>query len=103
MNAITETESMACRDRCQFIDSLWRGDGRIVSYDIEVPGRFTYVGFALRVFSLIKRGETTRHNLALETGVEMQVIAKLLIRMKRDGTIIESPGSNGRRLLRAVS
>jgi|TARA_R110001632_G_scaffold105782_3_gene215325 hypothetical protein len=93
-----------CRNRCQLIDSLLRGDGKIISYEVDVSKlKKSYVGFAAKVLSIIRDGGATRNEIKDATNVEFQVIEKVVKKLKRDKTIKETPGADNRRMLQVIN
>ena len=103
MITFQEDAERACMERCQLIDSLLRGDGKIASYDVDISKyKKSYVGFANRVYGIIKSGDTTRHEIKDLTNTELQVVTKTVNQLKSDGVVTEHPSTNGRRLLRVV-
>tara|TARA_B110000858_G_C17682897_1_gene417459 strand:+ start:480 stop:818 length:339 start_codon:yes stop_codon:yes gene_type:complete len=93
-----------CRNRCQLIDSLLRGDGKIASYDIDVSKlKRSYVGLASKVLGVIRDGGATRDDIKGITKVEFQVIDKIVKQMKKDNTIEEVSGKDSRRILKVLS
>tara|TARA_R110000744_G_scaffold202274_1_gene321232 strand:- start:133 stop:447 length:315 start_codon:yes stop_codon:yes gene_type:complete len=92
-----------CRDRCQLIDSLLRGDGKIISYEVDVSQlKKSYVGFAAKVLNIIRKGGATRNEIKDATNVEFQVIEKVVKKLKSDKTIKETPGVDNRRMLQVI-
>jgi len=103
MVTFQEHSDRACRNRCQLIDSLLRGDGKIASYDIDVSKlKRSYVGFASKVLGIIRDGGATRDDIKSATEVEFQVIDKIVKQMKKDNAIEEVSGKDSRGTLRVL-
>ena len=98
-----DKESRESMRRCQLIDSYWRGDGIIRSYDISLAGKRSYVGPENVVLNFIKKAEETcRLDIILGTGIEEGVVKAAVKKLMLHGTVVQSRVHDTIRMLKAA-
>ena len=97
-----DTESRESMRRCQLIDSYWRGDGIIKSYDVFPAGKRSYVGIENRVLKFIKKAEETcRFDISTATGIEEGQVNSVVKKLMLHGTVVQSRVHATIRMLKA--